>query len=126
MHLLPLGFLALLEGLQDGHHLLQGNNLLVHLGNDLGLVITQLGVEVLAVRSRGHRSAEDRLDQEGVVRLEGAAVGFTEGLGQFLGGVVEVVAESLGSEVETTTKEVSVRSQWTCVGTSMEVAAQCS
>lgn len=126
MHLLPLGLLALLEGLQDSHHLLQRNDLLVHLRDNLGLVITQLGVEVLAVRSRGHGSAEDGLDQEGVVRLEGTTVGLTEGLRQLLGGVVEVVAEGLGSEVETTIKEVSDRSLWTCIGLTMTMATQCS
>lgn len=107
MPLLPLGFLACLEGLQDGHHLLQRRDLLLHSREDLGLVISQLGIEVLAVRSRGHGGAEERLHHERVVRLEGATIGITEGVGQLLGRVVEVVAEGLSSEVETTANEVS-------------------
>lgn len=105
--LLPLGVLARLEGLQDGHHLLQGGDLLLHGGEDLGLIITQLFEEGLAVRGRGHGSAEDGLHHERVVRLEGTAVGFAEGVRKFLGGVVEVVAEGLSSEVETTVDDVS-------------------
>jgi hypothetical protein len=37
-----------------------------------------------------------------VVWLEGVAVGIAEGVGEFLVGVGDVVAESLGGEVETT------------------------
>lgn len=105
--LLPLSVLARLEGLQDSDHPLQGGDLLLHCGNDLGLIITQLRKEVLAVRGRRHGSTEERLHHERVVRLESAAVGFTEGISELLGGVVEVVAEGLSSEVETT-KTMSV------------------
>lgn len=105
--LLPLGILACLEGLQDGNHLLQCGDLLLHRGKDLGLIITQFPEEALAVRGRGHGSAEDGLDHERVVRLEGAAVGFTEGVRELLGGVVEVVAEGLSSEVKTPVNEIS-------------------
>ena len=48
--------------------------------------------------------AEKRLDDEGVVGLEGVAVGIAEGVGELLVGVGDVVAEGLGGEVKTTTE----------------------
>ena len=100
MNLLPLGVLARLEGLQDAHHLLQSRDLLLHGSADLGLVATQLLVEVGPVRGCGHGSAEDRLDHPGVMGLEGAAVGMAERGRQLLLRVLEVVPKSLGSEIE--------------------------
>jgi hypothetical protein len=43
-----------------------------------GLVVAELGVEVLAVWSCAHGSTEDGLDHETVVLAEGVAVGGTE------------------------------------------------
>ena len=41
-----------------------------------------------------------------MVRLEGTAIGLLKGNRQFGGGVVDVVAESLCSEVETTSSKI--------------------
>lgn len=101
---LPLGLLAGREFLQDGHHLLQRREPGLQLLPYLRLVAAQLGVEVLPVRRGAHGGAEDRLDDEGVMRLEGVLVGAAEGVGELLGGVVDVGAEGLGGEVETTGK----------------------
>jgi len=64
------------------------------------LVGAQLDVEVLPVRTRGHGGAEDGLDEEGVVRLQGAAVGVAEGDGELLGGGFEVRGEREAGEFE--------------------------
>lgn len=98
---LPLRLLAALELLQDGDVLLKSHHLGVQGRVDLGLVLTKLGVEVLAVGGSRHSSREDGLDNEGVVGLEGVAVGFTEGVGELGAAVVQVVAEGLGGEVKT-------------------------
>jgi hypothetical protein len=48
-----------------------------------------------------------------VVWLEGVAVGITEGVGEFLVGVGDVVAEGLGGEVEATVDMLVVsRQSW--------------
>lgn len=99
-NLLPLSRLGSLESLQDGDHLLQSSDLLSHCGSNLSLILTQLRIEVLAVWSGRHGSAENGLDEEGVVRLEGVAVGTAEGVGEFRGRVVDVVTEGLDGKVE--------------------------
>lgn len=99
---LPLSILAGLERLQNSHVLLECGNLLVQLRGNLGVVITELLVEVGTVRSSRHGSRENRLHEEGVVWLEGTTVGILEGNGQLGGGVVDVVAKSLGREVKAT------------------------
>lgn len=98
--LVIFGLLGALEGLQDGDNLLQCSDLLLHLGIDLTLVLTELRIEVLAVWGCGHRGGEDGLDHERVVGLEGIAVGTAEGDRELIGGVVDVVTECLHSEVE--------------------------
>jgi hypothetical protein len=97
---LPLRLLTSSKRPQDCHHLLQRRQPLLQLRRDLALITAQLGVKVLAVRRCAHGGAEDGLDDERVVRLEGVAVGIAEGVGELFGGVVEVVAETLGGEVE--------------------------
>lgn len=98
--LLPLGVLARLEGLEDRHRLLQGLDFAIHGRYDSSLVVAHLGIEVFPVGRGRHGGAEDGLDHEGVVGLEGAAVGLAEGVGQLHRRVVQVVTESLGREVE--------------------------
>lgn len=100
--LLPLGFLATQELLQDRNPFLQSLHFLLEGGLHLCAVVAQLGVEVLPVRGRGHRSTENRLDHKRVVRLQGVSVRLAEGLGQLLASVVDVMPESLGGEVQTT------------------------
>lgn len=58
-------------------------------------------VEVLAVGASTHSGAEDGLDDEGVVGLEGSAVGSTEGVSELLGVVLHVGVQGEGDELET-------------------------
>jgi hypothetical protein len=101
-HPLPLCLLPRQELLQDSKILLQATEPLLQLSLDLCIVVAELLVEVLPVWCCAHGCAEDGLHNEGVVWLEGVAVGIAEGVGEFLVGVGDVVAESLGGEVETT------------------------
>jgi hypothetical protein len=101
-HHLPLRLLPRHELVQDGKVLLQALEPLLELSLHLRVVVTQLVVEILPVGGRAHGGAEDGLHDEGVVWLEGVAVGVAERVGEFFGGVGDVVAESLGGEVEAT------------------------
>lgn len=102
---LPLGLLGVDKLLEDAHDLLQGGKVGRHLLGDLGLVVTELGVEVFSVWAGAHGGAEDGLDDEAVVRLEGGAVGVAEGVCELLGGVGDVGLEAEAGELETTVKE---------------------
>ena len=97
---LPLRLLPALELLQNANNLLQAGEPGIELLVDALLVVAQVGVEGLAVGRGAHGGGEDGLDHEGVVGLEGVAVGGAEGLGELAGGFGEVVAEALGGEVE--------------------------
>lgn len=118
MNLLPLSLGGGLEGLQDLHNPLQSLNLAAQTSrhaslnlrvNLLILVVSGLGVLVIDLAEEGgtvgaeaHGSAEDTLDNEVVVGLEGGAVSLVERDRELGGGVVEVVAESLDGEIEAT------------------------
>lgn len=118
MNLLPLSLGGGLEGLQDLHNPLQSLNLAAQTSrhaslnlrvNLLILVISGLGVLVINLAEKGstvgaeaHGSAEDTLDNEVVVGLEGSAVSLVERDRELGGRVVEVVAESLDGEIEAT------------------------
>ena len=97
---LPLRLLPRLERLQYCHLPLQRLQPLPRRRVHLAGVVAQLGVEVLAVRRRGHGGAEDGFHEEGVVWFERVSVGGTEGGGELIGGVEEVGADALGGEVE--------------------------
>lgn len=99
---LPLGVGAGEELLQDNDNLLERLEVDSEVALDLGLVGAQLGVKVLAVGGSAHGGAEDGLDEEAVVGLEGAAVGLAERVGELLRGVGDVLVEGLGGEVEAT------------------------
>ena len=99
--ILPLGLFASQELVQNRDVLLQSLQPLIQFLVHTWLVISQLGIEVLSVGCGRHGGGEDGLDDEGVVRLKGLAIGFTEGGGEFFGGSVDVSAEGLGGEVET-------------------------
>jgi hypothetical protein len=105
---LPLSLLSRTELLQNGHNLLQRAQPCRQPLIDLGLIIAQLLVKVLAVRGSAHGGAEERLDDEGMVGLEGLAVGAAEGVAELLGWIGEVGAKGLGGEVETANRSVSV------------------
>lgn len=98
---LPLGLLARQERLQNPDLLIQrlqpDSQPLMH----RRLVGAQLDVEVLPVGTRGHGGAEDGLHEEGVVRLQGGAVGVAEGDGELVSGDVEVGGESQAGEFKT-------------------------
>jgi hypothetical protein len=101
-HCLPLRLLPRHELIQDGKVLLEALEPLLKLSLHLCVVVAQLVVKVLPVWGRAHGGAEDGLHNERVVRLEGVAVGVAERVGEFLGGVGDVVAEGLSGEVEAT------------------------
>jgi hypothetical protein len=104
---LPLGLGAVDELLEDVHNLGEGSEVGLELSLDLLGVLTELGVKVLSVGNGGHGGAEDGLDHEAVVGLQGVGVGTAERVGQLLGGVIDVLLEALGSEVKTTDEFVS-------------------
>jgi hypothetical protein len=89
---LPLRLLPALELLQNAHNLLQTREPSIELLVHALLIVAQVRVEGLAVGCGAHGGGEDGLDHEGVVGLEGVAVGGTEGLGELVGGVGEVAA----------------------------------
>lgn len=101
---LPLGLLAVNKRLQNVNHLLQrlqvGHHLLVELVTLLAL--GDVGVKVLAVGASAHGGTEDGLDDEGVVGLEGGAVGAAEGVSELLFVVLDVGIQSEGNELEAT------------------------
>ena len=97
---LPLRLLPALELLQNADNLLKAGEPRIKLLVNALLVVAQVGIESLAVGRGAHRGGEDGLDHEGVVGLEGVAVGGAEGFGELGGGVGEVGAEALGCEVE--------------------------
>lgn len=99
-HPLPLRLLTPHKLLQNPHTLLQTHQPSIQLLIHPLLIIPQFGIKVFPVRRRAHRGAENRLDDEAVVRFERVAVGVAEGVGEFFGLVGEVVAEALGGEVE--------------------------
>lgn len=78
--LLPLGFLPAQKLLQNSNPLFQSLHFLLQGVLHLGAVFAKLCVEVLPVRGGGHGSAEDGLDDEGVVGFEGVSVGLAEGV----------------------------------------------
>lgn len=104
-HRLPLSLLTTQELIEDSNPLLKGRHLCLQRRLHLGTVLTELDIKVLPVRSSRHGGAEDGLDDERVVGLEGVAVGLAEGVSKLLAGVVEVVTEGLGGEVKATVKD---------------------
>ena len=99
---LPLSLFPGQELVQCSNNLLQCSQVALELLLDLRIITAKLSVEVLPVWCGAHGGAEQRLDDERVVRLEGVAVGIAEGVGELLLGVRDVVAEGLGGEVEAT------------------------
>lgn len=99
---LPLGFLGLNESLEDGNNLLESSKVDLELSLDLGGIATELSVKVLAVRASAHGSREDGLNQEAVVRLQGDGVGCAEGVRELLVRLGDVLGDTDGSELEST------------------------
>ena len=99
---LPLCLLSCHKVLRHTDNLLERLQPRHQLGLHLRLVFTELGVEVLTVWRRAHGRTEDGFDQEGVVWLQGVAVGGTEGIGELFCAVIDILAESLSREVEAT------------------------
>jgi hypothetical protein len=71
-------------------------------------IITELGVEVLAVWGGRQSSIENGLYQKGVVRLQCISVCCAERIGQFLSRGIDVVPKSLSGKVKTTAMVRSV------------------
>jgi hypothetical protein len=98
---LPLGLLPLQETLQDRNDLLQTCQPNPQLRSHLLHICTQLRIKVLTVRSRRHGGAENGLHHEGMVGLEGAAIGISEGGRELLTCGSDVLGEGDGREIET-------------------------
>lgn len=111
---LPLSFLAGDESLEDGHNLVQALEVDAQVRRNLGGVVTELGVEILAVWGGAHGRVEEGLDDEAVMGLQGRAVGGAEGVGEFLGLLGDVGAEADAGEFKATVLEV----MWLAVGVS--------
>jgi hypothetical protein len=99
---LPLGILGVEEALKDSDDLVESGEVDAQLGVDLLGVRAELGVKVLAVRAGAHGGAEDGLDEEAVVGLQGGAVGGSERVGELLAGLVDVLAKGDAGELEAT------------------------
>lgn len=106
----PFCFLCAKEVVQVLDNILKTAQPGIQLFLDTGFVVTELGVEVLAVRGSAHGSTEDRLNHEAVVLAEGVAIGGAERDADLFAAVGQVLAESLGSKVEGTVS-LSVRVQ---------------
>jgi hypothetical protein len=102
-HCLPLGVLGVEEALEDAHNLVQRLQVLAQLLLDLLLVGAELGVKVLAVGAGTHGGAEDGLDEEAVVRLEGDAVSAAERVGELVVVVGQVLAQGNAGKLEAST-----------------------
>ena len=78
---LPFRILPLQKRLQNRNNLHQRTQPRLQLTLHLRLtpLCPQLRIKVLTVRTRAHRSAENRLHHEGMVRFERVAVGGAEG-----------------------------------------------
>lgn len=99
---LPLRLLPLHKLPQHPDPLLQRAQPPLHLLPHLRLILRprHLGVEIPLVRRRRHGGAEDGLDEEGMVRLQGRRVRGAERVGQLRGRVRERVPQGRGGEVE--------------------------
>jgi hypothetical protein len=104
---LPLCLIACHKVLRHTNNLLERLQPRHQLGLHLSLVFTELGVEVLTVWRRAHGRTEDGFDNEGVVWLQGVAVGGTEGIRELFCAVIDILAESLSGEVEATVCRIS-------------------
>jgi len=111
----------IVEVVQDGNNLLQSCDFRVQgaaelvpngvklLGGELLLLSIELvwsdadlAVEVLAVWNRAHSKSKCFLGNEVVVLLENIVVGGGEGGVEFVGGVIDVAANSGGGEIKGT------------------------
>lgn len=90
------------EGKDDSDNLLQGGQPLVELGQNLLLVLTKLGKEVLSVWTSLHCELEHWLDDETVVLGQSLTIGIGKGLNQLEIWVVNGLSHGLGSELQTT------------------------
>ena len=101
---LPFRLLPPLKLLQNAHLPLQRLQPFPRLLLHQSLIIAQFRKEVFAVRCRGHGGTEDGFHHEGVVGFERVAVGVPERGRELFGGVLEVVLDALGGEIETAVK----------------------
>lgn len=82
--------------MKDGDILLKGLKPLLDT-----CLVSNLGVEILAVWGSLHSNAEDSLNHEVVVLLKSPIVGVLERSSEFFSWVIEVVTDTSGSEVKT-------------------------
>jgi hypothetical protein len=96
---LPLG-LGGNKLLKDSDDLSKRSKVGLELVLNLLRVLTELGVEVLSVGNGGHSGAEDGLDHEAVVGLQGVSVGSAERVSKLLFLVGDVFLKTLAGEVK--------------------------
>ncbi|KAI6770938.1 hypothetical protein HG531_009793 [Fusarium graminearum] len=96
------------ERLEDVDDLGEGSKVSLEVGLNLLRVLAKLGVEVLSVGDGRHGGAEDRLDDEAVVGLQGVTVGSAERVSKLLRGVGDVALKGLAGEVKTTRELLAV------------------
>lgn len=90
--------------LENTDNLGESSEIDLEIARDLGLVVAELGIKVLAVWTSAHGGAEDGLDEEAVVRLEGAAVGGAEGVSKLLIGLGRVGGQGEAGKLKSTDK----------------------
>lgn len=100
--ILPFCLLSRQEVVQVLDNVLKAAQPSTELFLNTGLVVTELGVKVLTVGSCAHGGTEDGLNHETVVLAKGVSVCGTERDADFLVAVGQVLAKSLGGEVEST------------------------
>lgn len=105
---LPLALRSVDERLEDVDDLGEGSKVSLEVGLNLLRVLAKLGVEVLSVGDGRHGGAEDRLDDEAVVGLQGVTVGSAERVSKLLRGVGDVALKGLAGEVKTTRELLAV------------------
>jgi len=96
----PLNLNRFIMLVQNCNTLLQARQPRLELHLNQFLVITELLVERISVRTGPHGEGEYWADHDPVVLLERVSIGFGEGGGEFLGAVGLVVAQGLRGEVE--------------------------
>ena len=97
---LPLRLRPINKLFQDRYDLLERSKVGLKLFLNLVGVLAELGVEVLTVGNGGHSGAEDGLDHEAVVGLQGVAVGSAERVSKLLLLLGDVVLKTLAGEVK--------------------------
>lgn len=105
-HLLPLSLFSVLKFLENRQSLLQSAQPDIERLLPFGFVGRQLRIKVFPIRRGRHGGAKNRLHQERMVWFEGIGVCRSEGCGELVRRVRQVVSEGLGCEIESAIKDL--------------------